>query len=131
MARILLAEDNAGFRSVVELVLGADLHQVDMVANGREALEYLKTETPELIILDVDMPFMDGLSVCNRVKRISRLKHIPTIIMTGSQAWDTERRAKEAGADYLLNKPLIGKDFRHFIGQVLDSSVTKLAAQAS
>ena len=129
MARILVAEDNTGFRTILELVLGADHHEVDAVHDGREVLEYLKEQTPELILLDVQMPFLDGLSVCRRLKHISRLKHIPIVILTGSQAWDTRKNAEEAGADYLLPKPLVGKDFRHFIHQVLQGKVEELAAR--
>ena len=127
MAKILIAEDNDGFRMLTDLVLSADHHQVDAVADGREVLEYLKSETPELIILDIDMPILDGFSVCRRIKHISRLKRIPVVMLTASAAFGNEHKAKEAGAEYLLRKPLFGKDFRHFISQVLRGEAGELA----
>lgn len=122
MARILVAEDHAGFRTVVSLVLGADNHDVHCVGDGREALAYLKDHTPDLIVLDIDMPFLDGIGVCERVKRISRLKRVPVVILTGRHDLETERRAQLAGADLMVNKPLEGKDFRQLVAHLLQQA---------
>lgn len=119
MARILVAEDHAGFRTVIALVLGADGHDVYCVGDGRETLAYLKDHTPDLIVLDVDMPILDGIGVCERVKRIGRLKRVPVVLLTGRHDLETERRAQLAGADLMVNKPLEGKDFRQLVGALL------------
>ena len=114
-ATILVADDNAGQRNILDLVLSADGYHVDAVEDGREALTYLKTHTPDLIILDVLMPHFNGLEVCSRLKRVPRLKHVPVIILTALQDDETLATADMARADKVLVKPLAGKDLRSVV----------------
>ena len=120
-ATILVADDNAGQRTILDLVLSADGYRVDAVADGREALTYLKNNTPDLIILDVLMPHFNGLEVCSRVKRVPRLRHVPVIILTSLQDEDTLATADMARADKVLLKPLAGKDLRSIVYDLLKS----------
>lgn len=119
MATILLADDSASHRSLMELVLGSEGYDIVSVADGHEALAYLKDYTPELIILDVNMPRLDGLGVCERVKHVSRLKHVPVMILTALRDAHIERRVQAARADVLVGKPLMGKDFRKLVSGLL------------
>ncbi len=119
-ATILIADDNAGQRNVLDLVLSADGYHVDAVQDGREALTYLKTNTPDLIILDVLMPHFSGLEVCGRVKRVPRLKHVPVMILTSLQDEETLASADMARADRLIIKPLSGKNLRSIVYELLE-----------
>lgn len=118
-ARILVADDTEGQRMLLEMLLSADGHEVHLVSDGREALEYLKTETPDLAILDVAMPHITGVDVCHRMKRVPRLKHVPVIILTALNDQSTREMARMAHADAVVNKPLEGKDFRATVKDVL------------
>lgn len=104
---------------VLDMLLSADGHAVDAVEDGRAALEYLKTHTPDLVILDVAMPFMSGIDVCHRMKRIPRLKDVPVIILTVHQDDRTREMARVARADAVVFKPLEGKDFRAKVRELL------------
>jgi DNA-binding response OmpR family regulator len=117
---ILIADDSDSIRTLLEMILTADAHQVTQVSDGREALNHLKDHTPDLIILDITMPFIDGLEVCSRIKRVSRLKATPVIILTAHTDPDTEKKAELVGADVLVHKPLSGKNFRTTILEMLE-----------
>lgn len=117
--KILVAEDAEGQRMLLEMLLTADGHEVHLVADGREALEYLQSETPDLAILDVAMPHVTGIDVCHRMKRVRRLQDVPVIILTALRDERTEEMARMARADMVVTKPLEGKDFRATVNEVL------------
>jgi DNA-binding response OmpR family regulator len=118
--KILIADDSDSIRSLLEMILTAESHEVTQVADGREALMHLKENTPDLIILDITMPFIDGLEVCSRVKRISRFKATPVILLTAHTDEDTKKKANLVGADVVVHKPLSGKNFRTTILEMLE-----------
>jgi DNA-binding response OmpR family regulator len=74
--------------------------------NGREALEKVALEAPDLILLDVMMPLMDGLTVCRRLKEDDDTRLIPIVIMTALDSFDDRLKGIEAGADDFLIKPV-------------------------
>ncbi len=128
-ATVLIADDSEPIRSLLEMILSASGHTVVQVEDGRAALVYLKDNTPDLMILDVTMPFIDGIEICGRVKRISRLKATPVIILTAHTDEDSRRRALAAGADAFVNKPLAGKNLRQTINDMLEKRETMLMKQ--
>ena len=101
------------------MLLSVDGYEVITVADGREALDYLKDNTPDLAILDVQMPHLTGLEVCHRMKRIPRLKDVPVIILTAYRDDHIVTQARMAHADRIVYKPLEGKDFRATVREVL------------
>ena len=116
---ILVADDQAGQRVVLDMLLSLDGYNVVLKENGRETLEFLQDNTPNLIILDIAMPELDGIEVCNRVKHIRRFKNVPIIILTGLKDEQTLTEAKLARADKVIQKPLEGKDFREVVKDLL------------
>jgi DNA-binding response OmpR family regulator len=123
-ATVLIADDSESIRSLLEMILSASGHEVVQVEDGRAALVYLKDHTPDLMILDVTMPFIDGIDICGRVKKISRLKATPVIILTAHTDEDSKKRALAAGADAFVNKPLSGKNLRATIEEMLEKRET-------
>ncbi|HRP48214.1 MAG TPA: response regulator [Trueperaceae bacterium] len=117
--RVLVADDAEGQRLVLDMLLSVDGYEVITVADGREALDYLKDNTPDLAILDVQMPHLTGLEVCHRMKRIPRLKDVPVIILTAYRDDHIVTQARMAHADRIVYKPLEGKDFRATVREVL------------
>ncbi|MGH9269401.1 MAG: response regulator, partial [Acidimicrobiales bacterium] len=79
MARILLAEDDAGVREAVTLALEAGGHRVDAAVSGPEALDRWRQSRPELVLLDVMLPGADGLEVCRVIRRHDL---VPIIMLT-------------------------------------------------
>jgi len=116
---ILVADDQESFTKVVEMLVSVDGHEVVRVSDGREALEWLKDNTPDLAILDVAMPHLSGIEVCDRMKRVGRLKDVPVMILTGLRDDNTRDMARHAKADALVVKPLEGKDFRALVRRMI------------
>lgn len=119
MAKILVADDIAGQRLVLEMLLSVEGYDVHMVEDGAEALAYLKENSPDLAIIDVRMPNVDGIEVCARMKRVSRLKEVPVIVLTALKDATTYEAARNAGADAIIHKPLEGKDFRKTVKDLM------------
>lgn len=126
---ILVADDQAGQRAVVEMLLSLDGYDIVCVEDGREALTWLKTHTPALAILDVLMPHADGLDVCRRMKAVSRLSRVPVMILTALRDEATFEGAKAAGADVTVRKPLEGKDFRATVRALLEGGAPAQGGQ--
>jgi DNA-binding response OmpR family regulator len=112
---ILIADDSDGHRKVLELVLSAHNYEVVAAQDGHQALTYLQNNTPDLMILDINMPYASGIEVCQRAKRLTRLKHVPVIIMTSLTDTETRNAVQDAQADLLINKPITGKNLHEMI----------------
>jgi len=101
--RILIADDNKIIRQVVKDVLSAtlDIHDCQEAANGREAIERAERSKPDLIILDIAMPEMDGITAAKHLKE--SMHETPIILFT---MYDLQRYgAKELGVDAVVSKP--------------------------
>lgn len=107
---------------VLDMLLSLDGYDVHLVADGLEALEYLKNNTPDLAILDVKMPQVSGIEVCMRMKRITRLRNVPVVMLTALRDDATRDAVHAAQADALVYKPLEGKDFRESVKSLLQQS---------
>jgi CheY-like chemotaxis protein len=118
-AQILIADDQEGHRRLLDLLLSIEGYELTMVEDGREALEHLQQHTPDLAILDVTMPFLSGLEVADRMRRVGRLKDVKIIVLTASRDERTRELARLAKVDALVLKPLEGKDFRALVKAVL------------
>lgn len=83
VARLLVVDDDPGIRYLLEVLLSGSGHEVVLAESAREALARLKEETPDLIILDIMMPDMDGLTLLGRIRAVRRLARVPVILFTG------------------------------------------------
>ncbi len=102
-ARILVAEDDRGVRDALDRALRFEGFDVHMAADGAEALEWVASEQPDAIVLDVMMPHVDGLTVCRRLR--ARGDHTPILILTARQEVSDRVAGLDAGADDYLVKP--------------------------
>lgn len=125
---ILVAEDLAGQRMVLDMLLSVEGYEVKLVEDGVEALEYLKENTPDLAILDVRMPRLGGLEVCARMKRVSRLRNVPVMILTALKDAATLEASRLVAADAIVYKPLEGKDFRETVKSLLQKPTAEAPA---
>lgn len=119
-AVILVADDQEGHLTLIEMLLSIDGYEVVTVSDGREALEWLAANTPDVAVLDVQMPFVDGIEVCRRIKAVRRLKHVPVVILTAMRDEGKLESARIAGADAVVRKPLEGKDFRATVRSLVE-----------
>jgi len=107
---ILVVDDHAAHRQLLELVLGAHHYQVVSARDGHDALTYLQSTTPDALILDVTMPHMSGFDVARKLRRVARLKHVPILFVTSQTRADTQQQADEVGAAAVIQKPISGTD---------------------
>ena len=111
-ARILVVDDIEANRRLMQAKLEARYYSVQLVANGEAALKQAAAEQPDIILLDVMMPGMDGFEVCRRLKSNLATRHIPVVMLTALTDIDDRLRGLEAGADDFLSKPI--EDFALF-----------------
>ena len=104
-ARILVVDDIAANVKLLEAKLSAEYYVVLTATNGFEALEIAREHQPDLILLDVMMPKMDGFEACKRMKADPALAHIPVVMVTALDQASDRIRGLEAGADDFLTKP--------------------------
>jgi signal transduction histidine kinase len=117
--RVLVTDDDAVSRTTVEALLSPAGYHVRSAANGEEALASLEQETPDLVLLDVLMPGLDGFEVCRRLRKRLREDYIPIILVTGADDQHDIIRGLEAGADDFLRKPMHGGELRARVANLL------------
>ncbi len=105
-ARILVVDDIEANVRLLEAKLTAEYYDVLTAYNGPEALARAAAEEPDIILLDVMMPGMDGFQVCRRLKNDPATRHIPVVLVTALDGRDDRIQGLEAGADEFLTKPI-------------------------
>ena len=102
---ILVIDDDLDSLKLIGLLLQRQGYEVAAAPSGSEGLEMARSETPDLILLDIMMPTMDGYEVCRRLRSDPQLTHIPVIMFTAKTRVDDKVAGFEAGADDYLTKP--------------------------
>jgi DNA-binding response OmpR family regulator len=101
--KILVADDEQEIRNLLDHFLKGQGYEVILASDGNEALKLASEKNPQVIILDIKMPGLDGLEVCKRLKEKEQTKLIPVIVITGFE--DNKMEALNIGADDFVNKP--------------------------
>jgi len=104
--RVLIADDNAANLRIMRTRLTADGYEVVTAADGEEALAAARDATPDLILLDIMMPKVDGIEVCRRLKERQNPMFVPIILVTAMADAKDIVAGLEAGADEYLTKPV-------------------------
>lgn len=105
-ASVLVVDDIEANRRLLQAKLEAKYYTVFMAADGAHAIESAQRHQPDIILLDVMMPGMDGYEVCRRLKANLATRHIPVVMLTALTDRDDRLRGLEAGADDFLSKPV-------------------------
>ena len=119
--RVLIAEDNRINQVVTLRMLEKHGFQVLVAKNGREALEILQWETVDLILMDVQMPEMDGLEATRRIRELERKTgaHVPILAMTANALQGDRDKCLGSGMDGYLTKPVQSNQLYQAIEDVL------------
>lgn len=121
MAKILVVDDEPDIIRMAARLMEECGHQVITAKNGVQALELIREEPPDLVVVDMDLPQLNGLEVCKSIKRAEASKHIPIIMMTAAYvSLAHAKRATGVGANAYVLKP--------FMGEILVMSVERLLA---
>ncbi len=105
MARILVAEDNAEIRSLVSSILTEEGHKVTPAQNGRQALDLMAKDAPDLLVLDIMMPQVDGYTVLKELKASGLRDTMKILVLTAKTSESDWVRGYKLGADAYITKP--------------------------
>jgi DNA-binding response OmpR family regulator len=122
MMKILLVDDDTGLTQLLQLVFESRGFGVTLAYNGEEALEILEKELPEVILLDLMMPDVNGVEVCRQVRANPRMSHIPIIVLTARIGEEIQQEAMDAGATDYLVKPIRPSDLIRRVREVVTRS---------
>lgn len=119
--RILVAEDEADIRFMTCFTLRFGGFEVFEAEDGQEALEMAQRDPPDLILLDVRMPRLDGIETCRQLKNLPNTKDIPVVMLSAWSQKSEIEQGKDAGAvDYLL-KPYVPQDLIARLKSILEN----------
>lgn len=103
--RILLVDDDPRLVNIVAMYLNIEGYEVATAPNGEEGLREIDQQIPDLVILDVMMPGLDGLETCKRIRADPRTANLPVLMFSALSGEDDIERARVAGANHLITKP--------------------------
>ena len=103
---VAVVEDNADNRLLLQAILG-DLYEIDEYEAGAPALEGFARSRPDLVLLDISLPGMDGVEVLSRIRADERLRHLPVIALTAHAMAGEREKYLGAGFDDYIAKPIV------------------------
>ncbi len=117
--KVLIVEDYDDTRSFMKFLLESEGYEVSEASNGQEAVEAVQYDSPDLILMDISMPIMDGLAATKKIRQFDKTAKTIIIAVT-AYGQSYYRQAIEAGCDDLINKPLDSKSLRPMLEQYLE-----------
>lgn len=120
--KILVVEDELFVRTLVQSRLEANGYEVTTASDGEQALGKARSEKPDLIILDLMLPKLDGARLCRLLKLDDNYKHIPILVLTARVQKESFQKALEAGADAFLSKPFVPETLLDKVKQLLNKA---------
>jgi CheY-like chemotaxis protein len=119
---IMVVDDNPDIITIVRTILEGKGFNVLSASSGAECLESLKTQKPDLIVLDIMMPEMDGLEVLTRLKAMSEFNNVPVVLLTAKVQYEDVLGGYKLGADYYITKPFTSTQLINGINLLLGES---------
>ncbi len=111
MLQILIVDDDEALLNLVQNLFSAEGYEVSTQKNGIDAIRYLRSNTPDLIISDLDMPKINGRQLCKTVRQMASTKDIPFIILSAHNSPHERIESFKAGADDYVPKPFNTEEF--------------------
>lgn len=121
MSTILYVEDNAQNMRLVRKMLKADGHEMLEALNGMTGIEMTKQHNPDLILMDINLPDIDGMEVTRTIKQNPELADIPIIALTANAMHGDREKFIEAGCDGYLAKPISRRELSNMVSNFLRS----------
>lgn len=124
---ILVVDDEPMARNLLRLMLVREGFDVLEAADGNSALETLSQGRPDLMVLDVMMPGMDGMSVCESIRARSELNDLPVIMLSARTDSESVRQGLESGATRYLRKPISAEELTSHVREILSSDAASVS----
>jgi CheY-like chemotaxis protein len=119
--KVLVVDDEPNILMSLEFLMKKKGYEVFIARNGGEALEIIRKQLPQVVVLDIMMPEVDGYEVCELVKSDSSLQHIKVIFLTAKSKESDIEKGYRLGADLYLTKPFSTRKLMQHIGEFLNS----------
>lgn len=103
--KILIVEDEESLLKLESILLTSKGYDVRGVSDGQQALDAIEEERPDLVLLDIMLPEIDGFEVCQRIKDNPETRAIPVIMLTAKKSREDMARGEKVGADWYITKP--------------------------
>ena len=103
--KILIVEDEESLLRLESILLTSIGYEVKGVADGRSALDTVVTMKPDMVLLDIMLPDINGFEVCQRIKANEATMHIPVVMLTAKKSREDLNRGQQVGADWYITKP--------------------------
>ena len=116
---VLVADDDKDIRALLRMVLEEDGYEVADAGDGEQALRLALERPPDLCVLDVMMPKLDGITVTSELRATERTREVPIILLSARTHWESVQRGKAAGADEYLTKPFVPEDLQRSVRSLL------------
>lgn len=113
--RVLVVEDSAVIRRLIDVCLRPAQIQVEMREDGPTGLEAALEDPPDLLVLDIGLPEMDGWQVLDRLRADGRTRRLPVLVLTAHAEEESRRRADRGGANAFVTKPFQPSEFRRLV----------------
>jgi len=118
--KILIVEDNPQNMRLMEMILRAKKYALLKATDGKEALDIVVRERPELVIMDIQLPKMSGYEVTKRLRQMPEFANLPIIALTAYAMKGDEEKFIEAGCDAYLSKPINTRELPELIAAMLE-----------
>jgi two-component system alkaline phosphatase synthesis response regulator PhoP len=129
--KILVVDDEIYIVHILDFSLGMEGYEVITALDGEQALEKVKTEKPDLIVLDIMMPKLDGYEVCKSIKSSAETQHIPVILLSAKGRNVDQKLGFDVGADDYITKPFSPRKLVERINQLLGQTITERPAPSA
>jgi CheY-like chemotaxis protein len=116
---ILIVEDNEDNRLLAEKILNYHGFKTVTASHGKEALQYCETHQPDLILMDLSLPDVDGMEVTRLLRKKPQYQHVPIIALTAHALHGIQELTQEAGLNDFLAKPFLPNDLIHLVQKYL------------
>lgn len=103
--KILIVEDEESLLKLESILLTSKGYEVLGVGDGQAALDVIAKIKPDLVLLDIMLPEIDGFEVCRRIKADEATRHIPVVMLTAKKSREDMARGEQVGADWYITKP--------------------------
>ncbi len=120
--KILVVEDNDRNRRLMQILLKANGYEVIEATTGKEAMDYLRSQKPDLILMDIQLPHTDGLELTETIKSNAETADIPVVAVTAYAMKGDKERILEAGCDAYISKPIDTRKLPLLIADILEKS---------
>ena len=121
MIKVLVVDDNRASRDLIRAILKGFPYEIIEATQGQEALDQIHKEKPNLVLLDIDMPVLDGFAVVRRIRQDSGFSNLPVVAVTGYAMEGDREKALAAGFTAYVVKPVRASSLRRQVQELLQA----------